>query len=1424
MKKKLLSILLVLCMLLSMFPITLPVSAEETDADTETVANTDEVTEIATADALIAIMGDSTKWAGSYKLTADIDLTGLTQSPIGNADVSFTGTFDGDGHTVKGLDITAAGSAGLFGQISGATVKNLTVDGKVTSTGAATGGIAGYIKSSGTIENCVNKVAVSGTARAAGFVGSVDAGTGDILIKNCINEGTITGSSEHIGGIVGRVYGSTAGGSTKIDGCVNKAAVTGTLNVGGIIGRYDIPSMATNGVFNVENCANYAAITATTTSADGSCTGGIIGLYTNNATGATTKINNCLNTGNVSAKAKYVGGIIGYFRSYPAPHPTATDIYVTNCMNTGKIYCPVDSAATAGIIGTGNPKTGGYTVSGNYNSGSVVNNNDTYEAAIIAAISTASVVTNNYALDLGETHGVTSYVTMVTTDNYASAATFNALSADYWIFTDKGPELDTFHEHDLDAKYVAVEGGHATSCYCNDAATIGTTEDHVMVDGTCSVCGAADCTHATTEDVITLAPTCLATGYKNVVCTAGCGGIVEKDVVVEIDKNNHEEGIAISYDADNGCILYTHTCCGVNVYEDWTVGTDIYVATTGTVLDEDTVVIESDIGLSADTAFASLDDAMSYAAAVAETGADAITLHIVDKATLTQNIYTPDGVEFKITGGELAYASNNKVLYAGGKLTVENIKLTASGASYIVAQNNPVVIGEGVTTNSDSTTYKWYLIGGKNTDAVDGTLAGDVTVRSGAWHLITGGNRFSAVASTGTVKMTLGTVNDKDTLTVNQITPFGTNGGNLSADSTSTIIVDGKVDITTLYACMFPNTENGANFIGDAYTYYVDLVLKEGADITTLTAINNVAASATAVWTVYADQRNENAVADAALFAGNGSNITVTQSTYAVYCVNKLDGHVDANEDKLCDECGSSTDCNHVNVTTKTVTASTCSTQGTANVVCLDCGATVGTETLALDENNHENTNYVWSENAETGAYEVLCSGCGAALVSQTDAPTVYVAKYDAGVTSGSDANDGLTSASGVATLEEAVKRLAKTGGTVLLTSRFDLNGARINLPAYEKKITFSGVVDANGNATTGFINTGSEGRLFLAGPTEFNNIVFKGKACNVIVGGWNDLDFGYVRVHDEANIFVIAGNYLTTESDSAEKDITINLDGATMSTSSSSASGTSETVFYNRIYLGDVFGANNLTVSNKKVTLNVEKGKHHEAALNILYAASTTGNKNYAASTTENCETVVNLYDATTLPTGRIGDHNMGYSYSGGSFDKYTLNLNDNSTITGDYHIKNTKETVVNISTEADGRTTKIAKQFITMKYGTFATDDVAATLTVNVDSHSYSNTTLARQATVDAHVTAYTITLNETNVCTWDDGKITTEATPDAAGVKTYTCSGCGATKTEEVEFVCTEHAYVVKADGTYYCTNKCEDVEAPSADVIISASPAT
>ncbi len=293
--------------------------------------------------------------AGEYfKLTSDIDMsakynetTGLSWEMIGArtydpqdefqwTDHPFKGTFDGAGHTIRGLYINKTGpgneyygfdAGALFEIVEGGTIQNLNVKGSV-SVAAESGeaaGIAVCVRDGaivsctfdGTVE-CPNYLAagiaaecensliadckasgrITGMHLTAGIAGT-GIGTGG-TITNCVNESEIIATSP-AGGIAGAFEG-------KIEGCVNRGSVTGRTYVW----RYEDE----NGP--VENRETSFAI------------GGIAGMSSNSGT-----VENCLNTGAVSGNTE-VGGILGRTISYSYEGQE----YFTsmkNCLNTGRV-------------------------------------------------------------------------------------------------------------------------------------------------------------------------------------------------------------------------------------------------------------------------------------------------------------------------------------------------------------------------------------------------------------------------------------------------------------------------------------------------------------------------------------------------------------------------------------------------------------------------------------------------------------------------------------------------------------------------------------------------------------------------------------------------------------------------------------------------------------------------------------------------------------------------------------------------------------------------------------------------------------------------------------------------------------------------------------------------------------------------------
>lgn len=270
--------------------------------------------EIGSAEQLAAIGIDTANYPldGNYILTADIDLEGSADNPwtpIGSYETPFTGTFDGQGHTIRGLYITGNfDDTGLFGRVgalrgSTSSVKNLTLYGTVTSTygGNTTsnwniniGGLAGTM--SGSIQNCAVHVDISHTtAFTSGFTGYIGGLVGNFMdgtIENCYSTGQISGSSSgeafpmaryDIGGIAG-----TSSTGNAITNCYNTGAVTGNLTnnsssaktyvyTGGVVG---------NNSGELSKCYNIGAVSGTDNGSSSSKSGSVVG-------GASGSVTNC---------------------------------------------------------------------------------------------------------------------------------------------------------------------------------------------------------------------------------------------------------------------------------------------------------------------------------------------------------------------------------------------------------------------------------------------------------------------------------------------------------------------------------------------------------------------------------------------------------------------------------------------------------------------------------------------------------------------------------------------------------------------------------------------------------------------------------------------------------------------------------------------------------------------------------------------------------------------------------------------------------------------------------------------------------------------------------------------------------------------------------------------------------------------------
>jgi len=301
-----------------------------------------------------------------YILTGDIDLGGKNWTPIAMGGTAFTGTLDGDGHTIRGLRIhdTAKNGYTDFGLVSRnqGTIRNLTIADssiQIKGTSANAAAFAGSAFN-GTFENCCTAASVDITSAyyAAGICANLNKGsalsgctnsasitsTGDIgqaagigcyvscPIADCTNDGTVSSQGDAAGIAV-----SASGG---LQDCVNTGAITARSYCAGVVCRFSDGAlnhtMNDDGV-SLLRCTNNGSVASREDPAGGiavSCRTGLV--------------QDCVNTGAVSSPME-AGGILAYFQQ-GAFGEACPQFKVTGCTNSGNVTA-LDSYAAGGICG-----------------------------------------------------------------------------------------------------------------------------------------------------------------------------------------------------------------------------------------------------------------------------------------------------------------------------------------------------------------------------------------------------------------------------------------------------------------------------------------------------------------------------------------------------------------------------------------------------------------------------------------------------------------------------------------------------------------------------------------------------------------------------------------------------------------------------------------------------------------------------------------------------------------------------------------------------------------------------------------------------------------------------------------------------------------------------------------------------------------
>ena len=209
-------------------------------------------------------------------------------TPIGNSSTQYSGSFDGQRHTISGLYFNDSNidCVGLFGNNSG-TIQNVGVVDSYFNGKGYVGGVCGknQKKSKGgvTLANCYNKGTVSGTSYVGGVCGyNFALYEGSVTLANCYNTGTVNGSNQ-VGGVCG-LHNASYQGAVTITNCYNTGTVSGTSYIGGVCGNNCANQM--EGKSTITNCYNTSTVSGT------SYVGGVCGQNYRESSGVAT-ITNC---------------------------------------------------------------------------------------------------------------------------------------------------------------------------------------------------------------------------------------------------------------------------------------------------------------------------------------------------------------------------------------------------------------------------------------------------------------------------------------------------------------------------------------------------------------------------------------------------------------------------------------------------------------------------------------------------------------------------------------------------------------------------------------------------------------------------------------------------------------------------------------------------------------------------------------------------------------------------------------------------------------------------------------------------------------------------------------------------------------------------------------------------------------------------
>ena len=227
----------------------------------------------------------------TFKQTADIDMTGepafagigeYAANPTGGK--PFCGTYDGQGYKISNVTMTARNYGGIFNQINGGTVQNLTVE-NISAPADATGeygyGIIGNAGNGATLKNLVatgsfGSAEKPGTHNMAGIAIRLSAGGTGTLVQNCTNNASIYGTYTKLAGICALTQVKVSGGAVTFDGCANNGALYLSRSTTGVTGFAGIVGYVQDDTVLVD-CSNTGSLSNTVSGANTDRNGALVG-------------------------------------------------------------------------------------------------------------------------------------------------------------------------------------------------------------------------------------------------------------------------------------------------------------------------------------------------------------------------------------------------------------------------------------------------------------------------------------------------------------------------------------------------------------------------------------------------------------------------------------------------------------------------------------------------------------------------------------------------------------------------------------------------------------------------------------------------------------------------------------------------------------------------------------------------------------------------------------------------------------------------------------------------------------------------------------------------------------------------------------------------------------------------------------------